>query len=160
MSIKRDITFVFSGTWLLSGGLVRMLMEDSGEKDDSYALAASGMSSVFKINISALIWILCIYIIYIFCRKHVLLSYLASSLLGFYICKIFLTMNCQWIDILTFFFKHHPFNVDLLMVKLVCVVDDIFQIMNIYINITDLFLCSVSFLWITSTCGGLLTEEG
>ncbi|CAL9124572.1 unnamed protein product [Musa textilis] len=30
-----------SGTWLLSGGLVRLLMEDSGEKDDSYALAAS-----------------------------------------------------------------------------------------------------------------------
>ncbi|KAJ8512137.1 hypothetical protein OPV22_002571 [Ensete ventricosum] len=30
-----------SGPWLLSGGLVRMLMEDSGEKDDSYALAAS-----------------------------------------------------------------------------------------------------------------------
>ncbi|URE36595.1 mRNA transport [Musa troglodytarum] len=40
-----------SGTWLLSGGLVRLLMEDSGEKDDSYALAASGMSSLFKINI-------------------------------------------------------------------------------------------------------------
>ncbi|URE33856.1 mRNA transport [Musa troglodytarum] len=32
-------------------GLVRLLMEDSGEKDDSYALAASGMSSLFKINI-------------------------------------------------------------------------------------------------------------